>query len=155
MAAKLETETGQAAVWLESHLQSFRSDCAAISKSARDTIEHDMAAATTTMRHMISVNAEAITADLQLIQRMTRFGPWAATGFLILSIGIIFATTYWWGRSMTREALATNYQQIGLATHFTQNGLVISWDQAKLSLSTCSNGKQTVPCLVSKSPDAK
>ncbi|WP_286201888.1 hypothetical protein [Ochrobactrum sp. SFR4] len=155
LAEKLETETSQAAVWLESHLQTFRSDCAAISKSARDTIEHDIAAASATMSHVISENTEAIATDLQMIQRMTQFGPWVLIGFLILSIGIVFATTYWWGRSMIREAMTANYQQIGLATHFTQNGLVISWDQSKLSLSECSNGKQIVPCLITKNAGIK
>ncbi len=155
LAEKLETETSRAAVWLESHLQTFRNDCAVISKSARDTIEHDIAAARATMRHAISENTEAITTDLQLIQRMTQFGPWVVIGFLTFSIGMIFATTYWWGRSMIREALTANYQQIGLATHFTQNGLVISWDQSKLSLSECSNGKQIIPCLIMKKAGVK
>lgn len=90
----------------------------------------------------------AITADLQLIRRLTRFGPWAVMIFLALAIGTTFAATYWWGQTMIRETMATNYQHIGLTTHFTETGLILTWDETRLALSECRAGERAVPCLI-------
>ncbi len=151
LAEKMESETGhatQAAAWLESSLESFRSDCAAISKSARDTIASDMEVSVNACRSANRKTLSAITADLQMIRRLTRFGPWVVMIFLVLAIGSTFAASYWWGRTMIREAMTTNYQQIGLRTHFTETGLILTWDEARRSLSECQAGERSVPCLI-------
>src|SRR5690606_24437007 len=144
----MESETDQAAAWLEASLESFRSDCVAISKNARDTIASDMEASVNACRSANRKTLNAITADLQMIRRLTRFGPWAVMIFVALVIGSTFAASYWWGRTMIREAMSANYQQIGLTTHFTETGLVLTWDETRLSLSECQAGERSVPCLI-------
>jgi hypothetical protein len=147
----MESETGQAtqaAAWLESSLESFRRDCAAISKNARDTIASDLEASVSACRSANRKTLSAITADLQLIRRLTRFGPWAVMIFLALAIGTTFAASYWWGRTIIREVMSANYQQIGLKTHFTETGLVLTWDETRLALSECRAGERSVPCLI-------
>src|SRR5690606_8841861 len=110
----MESETDQAAAWLEASLESFGSDCVAISKNARDTIASDMEASVNACRSANRKTLSAITVDLQMIRRLTRFGPWVVMIFLALAIGTTFAATYWWGRMMIREVMNANYQQIGL-----------------------------------------
>src|SRR5690606_29259913 len=144
----MESETDQAAAWLEASLESFRSDCVAISKNARDTIASDMEASVNACRSANRKTLSAITADLQMIRRLTRIGPWAVIIFLAFAIGVNCAVTYWVGRMLIREARAANYQQIGLTTHFTETGLVLTWDETRLTLSECRVGERSVPCLM-------
>lgn len=143
-----QAKVEEAAALMASTLETFRQDCESSLKSALNTIEADMAGLLQSNRRAIIQTLTQIKADLNLIRRLTRFGPWALAISLIMMTATIFAVSWFWGRSLIKEARDSSLMQIGIVANQTKAGLVLSWDTGKLRLNECRSGSKPVPCLI-------
>jgi hypothetical protein len=134
---------------LDSTLTSFRAALEHSSSSALSTIEADMASLVLANRRAISALTATMHADLDLIRRMTRFGPWVVATSLILLIAISFALSWCWAQSMVGVARQSALQSVGIRPYQTPAGLILVVDSAKLTLATCQVEGQPVACLTS------
>lgn len=138
----------EAAALMTSQLESFRRDCEILLSSALDTMKADTSGLIDQNRREIVRTVAQIRSDLNLIGRLTRFGPWATAILLMALIVASFAASWFWERSLIREVRDSTLAQIGLNATPTKNGFVLSWNPARLKLTECRTGSQPVPCLM-------
>jgi hypothetical protein len=109
------------------------------------------------MDRLVLANRKAVSgliatmhADLNLMRRLTRFGPWVIVTCLILLIAGSFGASWCWAQAMIRGARASALQYVGIATYPTPTGAILVPDPTRLTLTTCRIRGQsaTAPCLI-------
>jgi hypothetical protein len=140
----------EAAALMDSMLRSFKAACEQSSSSALTTIEADMDKLVLANRKAVSCLIATMHADLNLMRRLTRFGPWVIVTCLILLIAGSFGASWWWAQSMISGARASALQDAGIATYPTPTGAILVPNPNRLTLTTCRLQGQsaTAPCLI-------
>lgn len=146
-ATAIEAEA-KADALMDSMLTSFKAACEHSSSSALSTIEADMASLVLANRRAISALTTTMHADLDLIRRITRFGPWVVATSLILLIATSFALSWCWAQAMVGEAGRTALQRAGITSIQTPSGAILLLDTSRLTLATCQIQGQPVACLM-------
>lgn len=129
-------------------LESFTNDCRAISTAALTTIERDMAGLVATTRDMIAEASVEISRELSLTAKAARWRLIISITFALILIAASLLTSFWFSRSILREARDTSLAGIGLQTHQVQSGIVLTWDETRLRIGSCQSGKTSKPCLL-------
>lgn len=146
-ASEAQAKTSEAAALMASTLESFKLGCENSLKSAADTMKADTQILIDGNRHAIAMMIAQIRCDLDLIHRLTQFGPWVVAITLMTLIVSIFAASWYWESSLLQEMRDNSLAQIGITAFPTRGGMVLSWEPTKLKLNECRSGSQTVPCL--------
>jgi len=140
----------EAAALMDSMLRNFKAACEQSSSSALTTIEVDMDRLVLANRKAVSGLIATMHADLNLMRRLTRFGPWVIVTCLILLIAGSFGASWCWAQAMISGARASALQDVGIATYPTSTGAILVPDLTRLTLTTCHIQGQsaTAPCLI-------
>lgn len=146
-AAATQAFEAKANALLDSILTNFKADCEHLSSNALNTIEADMANLVLANRRAIAGTTSTMRADLNLIRRMTRIGPWLITISLMLLIAISFGLSWFWAQAMIDSAEKNALLRAGITSYQTSAGKMLLVDRAKLTVTTCKFQGQTVACM--------
>ena len=144
---QINHQADQVADLMRLTLESFKNDCADLSKSAKHTIESDIASLVQSIEREMKLTE--IKMKDQVAQLQKGLQPIFITSLLISLIIIVmsFTASWYWASHMINKAQSASLWQMGLIQHQTETETLIIWDQKKAHLSQCLIRGTSIPCL--------
>lgn len=136
LQAQTDSQTRQAADWLDTALMNFRTDCERSLNDARATIASDM--------RRLSGESQILgrTVSRQLRSAMMLA---AMTGLAVSLLAM--AVSWYWATGLIDRAQRASLWQMGLILNQSNSGEVLTWDGNRVELVTCRFRKEPKPCL--------